>query len=329
MALQTFPSLSAKGKLMKALSASLRFNSRNMENPWYGLWAIELQKLVEPFNNLIIVPQYTLWFSMSDDEPENEPIEEVDEDALSEIDQDEEEDEEGTHGLDDSDDEMDLFRYKNESDEELNILRDKDESVEPIEGQNLNPAPQNTEHDPDTSITNSLFTVADGSAPQLTPDFVALHILAKKLSFPTNAGLRCRYERRAGYRIIHKCCPLVVEIKSFPSRNARPARFKYELNSESRIAEAKVDMGYQCYYLFKKYPCSLRTIAVIASGDYWTHLIVRRSDVPRGAGDEMDMETWDALAFPRPVLLGTSASDLRLGEVSNYLRVHKPDLPLN
>ena len=324
MALQTFPSLSAKGKLMKSLSASFRFNSRNMENPWYGLWAIELQKLVEPFNNLIIVPQYTLWFSISDDEPEDESIEEVDEDAVSEID---EEDEGGTHDLDDSDDEMDLFRYKNESDDELNVLRDSDETVEPIEDQN--PAPQNTEQleDPDISITNSLSTIADGSASQRTPDFVALHILAKKLSYPTNAHLRVRYERRAGYRIIHECCPLVVEIKSFPSRSATPARFKFEL--KSRLFSAQRDVGFQCYYLFKQYPCSLRTIAVIASGEYWTYLIVRRSDVPRGAGDEMDTATWDSLKFPKAVILGTPASDLRMKEISDYLRVQKPDLPLN
>ena len=311
---------------MKSLSASFRFNSRNMENPWYGLWAIELQKLVEPFNNLIIVPQYTLWFSISDDEPEDELIEEVDEDAVSEIDEDEE-DEGENHDLEDSDDEMDLFRYKNESDDELNVLRDSDESVEPIEDQN--PAHQNTEQleDPDISITNSLSTVADGSTSRRTPDFVALHILAKKLSYPTNAGLRVRFERRAGYRIIHECCPLVVEIKSFPSRSVKPARFEFELSA--RLGTAKKHVGLQCYYLFKQYPCSLRTIAVIASGDYWTHRIVRRSDVPRGAGDEMDTTTWDSLIFPREVTLGTPASDLRMEEISDYLRVQKPDLPLN
>ena len=134
---------------MKSLSASLRFNSRNMENPWYGLWALELQKLAEPFNNIIIVPQYTLWFSKSDDEPENESIEEVDEDAVSEIDEEEDEEEEGgTHESDDSDDELDLFKYKDESDDELDIIRDKDESIDPIEDQN--PTSLNIEQDPDT-----------------------------------------------------------------------------------------------------------------------------------------------------------------------------------
>ena len=312
---------------MKCLSASFRFNSRNMENPWYGLWAIELQKLAEPFNNLIIVPQYTLWYSMSDNELEIEPIEEVDEDAVSEKGEEEEEEdgEGGTHKLDDSEDEMDLFKYKNESDDELNILRDKDESFEPIEDHDR--VPQNIENDPDTSITNSLFTIPDGLAPHSTPDFVALHILAKKLRFPTNASLRCKYERRAGYRIIHECCPLVVEIKPFPSRSVKPARFKRELYS--RLASAMEDLGYQCYHLFKRYKHAFRTIAVAASGDYWTHLIVTRSKVPRGIGDEMDTAVWDSLVFPEAVILGTPESDLRMKEISDYLRVQKPDLPLN
>ena len=326
MALQTFPSLSVKSKLMKSLSASFRFNRRNMENPWYGLWTHELLKMAEPFNNLVIVPQYALWFTMPDDEPDYESIDEVDEDAVSEIgDEGDDLDEGGTHEPDNSDDELDLLRDKDESDDELDILRDKDESIEPIEDQN--PAAQNTEQDPDRSIAESLITVPDGSAPQLTPDFVALHILAEKLRFPTNAHLRRRYEHRAGYRITHECCPLIVEIKTFPSRNLTPAKFQREL--ASRLGDAQKDLGYQCYHLFKRYKHAFRTIAVIASGDHWTHLIVRRSDVPRGAGDEMNAETWESLEFPDAVILGTPASDLRMGEISDYLRDTKPDLPLN
>ena len=66
-----------------------------------------------------------------------------------------------------------------------------------------------------------------------------------------------------------------------------------------------------------------------ASGDYWTHLIVSRSDVPKGSGDEMNTDTWDSLIFPEAVILGTPASDIRMEEISDYLRERKPDLPLN
>ena len=289
---------------------------------------------------------------MEDNEQGEESIEKVDEDAVSEIgdegddidegsthesdDSDDEDaiseiddegnilDEGSTHESDDSDDELDLFKHLNkDSDDELDLLRDKDESTEPFENQK--PIPQ----DPDTSIAESLITVPDGSAPQLTPDFVALHILAEKFSFPTNARLsvRRRYEHRAGYRIIHECCPLIVEIKSFPSRSVTRARFKVELGL--RLETAWKDLGYQCYHLFKRYKHAYRTIAILASGDYWIHLIVSRSDVPRGAGDEMNMETWDAFVIPDAVILGTPASDLRMQEISDYLRERKPDLPLD
>ena len=326
MALQTFSSLSDKGRLLKSLSASYRFNRRNMENPWYGLWTLELQNLVEPFNNLVIVPQYTLWYTMPEDEPENEPIEEVDEDAVSEIDYEGDELDEGhTHESVDSIDELDLFQHKDESDDELDLLRDEDESIEPFEDQN--PATSNTQQDPDTSIAESLMTIPDGSAPQLTPDFAILHILAEKLRYPTNARLRCRYEHRAGYRIIHECCPLIVEIKPFPSRSVKPKRFRKELLS--RMAAAKKALGYQCHHLFKRYIHAFRTIVVVASGDHWTHLVVNRADVPRGVGDEMDLVKWESLEFPDVVILGTPASDLRMKEISEYLRIQKPDLPLN
>ena len=44
---------------------------------------LELQKLTEPFNNIIAVPQYALWFTIP--EPQYEEIEEIDEDAVSEV----------------------------------------------------------------------------------------------------------------------------------------------------------------------------------------------------------------------------------------------------
>lgn len=69
---------------MKSVCSSFRYNPRNMENPWYGLWTISLLKLEESFNNIIIVPQYALWYTLPEEEPEIESIEELDEDAVSE-----------------------------------------------------------------------------------------------------------------------------------------------------------------------------------------------------------------------------------------------------
>ena len=91
-----------------------------------------------------------------------------------------------------------------------------------------------------------------------------------------------------------------MEIKSFPSRSLTPAKFKREL--AARLGAAKQELGF-CCHLFKRYQHALRTIAVIASGDYWTQLIVRQSYVPRGTGDEINtetQETWDSLELLDP-----------------------------
>ena len=172
--------------------------------------------MTEPFNNIIVVPQYALWFTLPEEEPE---YEEIDEDAAvsaSEVSDDD----------DESDDEVD---YKlEESDDELDCFIDKDESTEPLKNDNPSVC-HRLEQDPNTSVTESLITIPDGSAPQLTPDFAFLHILAKELNSPTNTFLRRRYERRAGYRIIHECCPVIMEVKSFPKRKLKPAQFDREV----------------------------------------------------------------------------------------------------
>lgn len=261
--------------------------------------------MTEPFNNIIVVPQYALWFAIPEEEPEYEEIDEIDEDAVSEV-----------HDDDDkSGDEVD-YKLKDSKDE-LDCFIDKDESAEPLKNDDSDVS-RRLEQDPDTSITESLFTIPDGSAPQLTPDFVVLHILAKELNTPTNALLRRRYERRAGYRIVHECCPVIVEVKSFPKRRLKSAQFNREVLA--RLADARQDLGFQCYHLFKKYEHALRTLMVAASGDYWTHRIVHRMEVPRGMGDEMDSSTWDALIFPAAVVLGSPASDLRIQEITDYLQ---------
>jgi hypothetical protein len=278
-----------------------------MENPWYGLWTLELLKLTESFNNIAIVPQYALWFTLPEDEPDVEPVEEIDEGAVSEV---------ADEGSDQNKDEPDG------SDDELNLFRDADESVNAIKHDE--PEIPNIDQDPDTSFAESLFTVPDGSAPQVIPDFVALHILAEELNFPANARLRRKYERRTGYGIIHECCPLVVEIKAFPTRDLGPAKFNKFLSV--RLALAIQDLGFQCYHLFKMYEHALRTVVVAASGDHWTHRIVTRSDVPRAAVDGIDTQPWDKLKFPPHVVLGSRTSDLRMRQIYDFLHA-KPAQP--
>ncbi|KAH9031942.1 hypothetical protein EDB84DRAFT_1578661 [Lactarius hengduanensis] len=108
-------SLTLKGQLMKSACSSFRYNPRNLENPWYGLWTMELLKLTEPFNNVVVIPQYALWYMLPKEEPEIEPIEEIDEDATSEPEDDSHdehshESEGEPSGSNDSDDELPAYR---------------------------------------------------------------------------------------------------------------------------------------------------------------------------------------------------------------------------
>jgi len=280
---------------MRSACNSLRFNPRNMENPWYSLWTLELLKVTQSFNNIVIVPQYALWYTLPEQEPDNESIEEIVEEDVSKL-ADEWSDGSGDESNDQpesSDDEMDLFKDHNESAEAIRV---EDSQISDIE------------QNPDTSLAESLFTnVPDGRAPQVIPDFVALHIQAEKLNFPSKARHKRRYEQRAGFRIIHECCPLIVEIKAFPTRRLMPAKFQKILSS--RLANTMQDLGTQCFHLFKMYEHALQTIVIAASSDYWTHHIVTRSDVPRATEDGLDSEIWDDLDFPPSVVLGTPDSD--------------------
>ena len=274
-----------------------------MENPWYGLWTIELLKLTESLNNVIIVPQYALWYTV-EEESDTESIEEVDEDAVSE-------------------DEEPKKEEPNEDDDELDLFRDPDESSVSITHEEPEISnPQDIKQDPDISFAESLCTIPDRSAPQIIPDFVALHILAKKLEFSSEPYRKRRYERRAGYRIIHECCPLVVEVKSFPKRSLSPAKFESKL--DIRLFSALQDLGFQCYHLFKMYKHALHTVAIAASGDYWTYRIVTRADVPRAKEDNMDTQVWDDLTFPPSMVLGTPESDEGMKDIFDYLCNAKP-----
>ena len=80
----------------RSFCSSYRHNSRNLERPWYGLWCQVLTDLTEEFTNMIVVPQFPLWY-----------IPEEDEAAVVEVDD------------DDSIDGMDLFRQRDPDEQDI------------------------------------------------------------------------------------------------------------------------------------------------------------------------------------------------------------------
>jgi hypothetical protein len=59
-----------KFRIARSFAASYRWNSRNLEAHWYGRSSQVWQDLVKPFPNIIVVPQYPLWYidETADDE---------------------------------------------------------------------------------------------------------------------------------------------------------------------------------------------------------------------------------------------------------------------
>ena len=173
---------------------------------------------------------------MPEEEPEYEDIEEIDEDAVSGLskvsdDDDNKSDDEVDSNLKDSEDELDCFI-------------DKDESTEPLKIDNPDLC-RRLEQDPDTSITESLYTIVpDGSAPQLTPDFVVLHILAKELVNIRLPMLSSDVDMSGG-QVTGSFSNAVRSswrlYKSFPKRRLKPAQFDREVLA--RLADARQDLG--------------------------------------------------------------------------------------
>lgn len=274
-----------KCQVAKSFCSSYRYNSRNLEGLWYGPWCQVLSDLVDHFNNLIVIPQFPMWFTPGDDESE------------------ESEDEQGSAG--DDIDEMDLF------------VEERDHDEQDVEHRELH---QN-ETDIGNTTSDSIGTLADGTAAELFPDFAVIHLLAKRL--PQGHP---RFRSLGGIKITHECCPIVVENKKFPRRRLTGDEFRNA--ADVLLYEAREQLGMQCYHLFQKYPHSITTIAIAAAGDLWTCRKVRRDEVPRPAGDHMDTDGWDGLIWRPYVRLGSVESDVMLEEIHDTLKL-KSALKLN
>ncbi|KAG2037801.1 hypothetical protein BDR03DRAFT_1091620 [Suillus americanus] len=66
------PLMRYKAILETSLAFSRTFNSRNTEFQWYPLWDQTLSDLVADVSNLIVAPQFPVWFVPIDDGPEGE-----------------------------------------------------------------------------------------------------------------------------------------------------------------------------------------------------------------------------------------------------------------
>lgn len=272
-----------KFQLSKSFCSSFRFNPRNLERPWYGLWCQILTDLVDKFDNMIVVPQFNLWVLPDEEDSDSE--------------------DEGDAGArtvgDDSVDELDLFLP----------VRDGDEADEP--------AVEECEDEVGNTTTDSVRTMPDGAAANLFPDFAIIHLLARRLP-PSHS----RFLQLHGLQIVHECCPVLLEIKRSPKRSLTGEQLTQVVLIT--LMEARQDLGIQCHYLFKRYPHAMTTVAIAASGDFWTYKLVHRHEAPPGVGDLIDTLNWSLMAWPNYASLGSALSDKRLHDIHQILEAKKP-----
>ncbi|KAG1855808.1 hypothetical protein C8R48DRAFT_719373 [Suillus tomentosus] len=168
-----------KAILATSLAFSRTFNSRNLEFHWYPLWNQILYELVADIPNLVLAPQFPVWFVPDDDDGD---------------------------GDDDED--------ENDGDDPEEIISQPPEE-QPTKEAPENQDNPNEDDDEAAAAGDISFasTVPQKDAEEVIVDFVILHLKAVAQPQPE---LKTRY---GGWRITAASVGLLVEVKRFPSRS--------------------------------------------------------------------------------------------------------------
>lgn len=134
----------SKYAVSKSLCSSFCHNPCNLQRPWYGPWCQVLTDLTEQFDNMIVIPQFPLWFIPEDDDSDSD------------------EEESGDNDPDDID--------------ELDLIGQKDEDEQDSERGDVG-----DDMDAGNVTTDSVGTISGSDVAELFPDFVILHVLGKSL----------------------------------------------------------------------------------------------------------------------------------------------------
>ena len=133
---------------------------------------------------------------------------------------------------------------------------------------------------------------------------------------------------RAGLGIMHECCPVILECKRTPSRQAEGQGRERALMV--LIEEAQNDLEHQCAYAFKKYSYSLSLMAIVSAGNHWSYAHVPFYMVPSmedvyGAPPSQ----WDEVVWSNVVRVGSASSNADLAHIRHYLVENKTRNPID
>lgn len=228
--------------LETSFAFSRTFNSRNIEFHWYALWAQILSDLVADVPNLIVVPQFPVWYVPTKDDDDDDDDDEDDGDEDDDEDDDDDDEDEG-----DGDDP-----------EEIDLLPP-----------GSSPEDEDEEFGCGAGDVSFASTVPQKDAEQVLADFSILHLKA--------AAQPQQMDRYGGWAITEVNIGLLVEVKRSASRSLE-GQEQSEAISE-KIKEACDDLITQAAHVFiqdldKKY-----VYAIAASGPYWRGTTIHRTQV--------------------------------------------------
>jgi len=215
-----------KAILATSLAFSRTLNSRNLEFLWYPLWNQILYELVADIPNLVLAPQFPVWFVPDDDDGDG----------------DDDEDE------NDGDDPEEIILQppeeqptKEAPENQDNPNEDDDEAAGAAAG--------------DISFAS---TVPQKNAEGVIVDFVILHLKAVAQPQPE---LKTRY---GGWRITAASVGVLIEVKRFVSRSLAGENQTTEILS--RIMEACSDLIDQAACVFLRNPNTDSVLAIATAG---------------------------------------------------------------
>ncbi|OJA13685.1 hypothetical protein AZE42_05531 [Rhizopogon vesiculosus] len=289
------PAMRYKAMLQRSFAFSRTVNPRNLEFHWYPLWHQTLSDLVADVPNLIVAPQYPVWFVPQDDEEHEDGSNDQQDNK------DDDEDDEDNNNKDDDDDDDD------DDDEGANDDEEDDEDEDDDVGE--------------LAEVSFALTVPEKDAKGVLVDFAIINV-----SGQPHEGEESRY---GGWRITGANIGLLVEVKRFVRRNLEGEELDDAL--AARISEAHDDVVKQAAYIFLHDPNKDSVLAIAAAGLWWCTTKINRDDVkammhrfaekdPTYQDDDDDEIGFVELEWSSLLRLDVAGSSDRLRTIYNNLK---------
>ncbi len=311
----------------KSFASSYRYNGRNLEAHWYGLWQIVLNRLIRNRPDFMVVPQFPLYYVFSDVGDDEERKEGENPDFPDEI------------GKKDvlQDEIEDAVVDGSGAPPEHQVVEAPILPAHPLPppGSPIfsSTPPRDFECviNPDaSSATMKTVPVSSWRSSSAVPDFCILHSCTMKSKLKDEEK-EFRYNALAGIQVTHTCCSFIVENKRAPCRKTDgvdPEK-KCDLEVKLLLKEAKDELFDHCVHYFQMYPNSRSVIAIATAGAYWAHKVVLYTNTFEAGEEGQKTENerfhaWSKLTWSNTFEIGTSASDEELAKLEKKVKHKKP-----